>query len=98
MVMGERFPVSIIFPLCQIVTLLASKCASQPWSHSFPVERSELCLRALNMCASAVPCGISGGMGRMIVYVQAMAEPSGRLNMMHWLMGVIFVMLLWACK
>jgi hypothetical protein len=29
MVSGERFPVRIVLPLCQIVSLFASNCASQ---------------------------------------------------------------------
>jgi hypothetical protein len=50
------------------------------------------------MCVSASPCGISGGMDRMAVCVPVMVEPSGRLIVMPYVMGVPFLRLAWACK
>jgi hypothetical protein len=50
------------------------------------------------MYVGAVLCGISGGMGRMAVCVLVVVEPSGRLTVMSFVMGLIFVRLHWACR
>jgi hypothetical protein len=98
MVPVERLPVSIVFPWWLIVTLFASKCATHPWSHSWPTERRELFLRAGNMWGMVAPIGIYGFIGRMAVWVLVMVLPSGRLTDIPCVTGVMYFRLPCACR
>jgi hypothetical protein len=64
-----------------MVTALLVNIAEQPWSHSWPMERSELDCREGNMCAKRAKAGRPGIWSKPVCVLE-MVAPSGRVTEM----------------
>jgi hypothetical protein len=68
-------------PRSVMVTALLVKIAEQPWSHSWPMERSELDCREGVMCAKRAEAGRPGVWSKPVCVLE-MVAPSGRVMAM----------------
>jgi hypothetical protein len=64
-----------------MVTALLVNIVKQPWSHSWPMERSELDCREGNMCAKRAEAGRPGIWSKPVCVLE-MVAPSGRVTAM----------------
>jgi hypothetical protein len=83
-VVGVRYPVRATWPLCLMVTVVAVKCAVQPWSQSWLMETRELEAKLGKMWAWQALGGRKGKQ-RSAVWVDVMVFPSGMRTLIPWL-------------
>jgi hypothetical protein len=77
----DLVPARTTRPQIVMVTAVLMKVAEHPWSHSWPMERSELDCREGNMCAKRAEAGRPGILSKPVC-VFAMVSPSGRVMAM----------------
>jgi hypothetical protein len=74
-------PVRMTRSLSVMVTALLVNIAEQPWSHSWPMERSELDCREGNMCDKRAEAGRPGICSKLVCVFE-MVAPSVRVTAM----------------
>lgn len=85
-VAAVRRPVRIVLPSYVMVTLSASKVASQPASHNWPMDSSEEDERAGTMCTWRATAG-KDGMSSSASWVECMMLPLGFLIAIGFVAG-----------
>jgi hypothetical protein len=77
----DMVPVRTTRPRSVMGTVLLVKIVEQPWSHSWPMERSELDCREGKMCAKRVEAERLGILSKLVCVLE-MVVPSGRVTAM----------------
>jgi hypothetical protein len=77
----DLVPVRTTGPRNVMVTVVLVNMAEQPWSHSWPMERSELDCREGKMCAKRAEAGRPGILSKPVCELD-MVAPSGRVTAM----------------